>query len=379
MAKKIEIDRISLLNALNDIIPVISTKPSIPILGNVKIETCPDGMFIMASDLEITYSVKLEGDFDINDAVVNAVVLKNTLAKLKDDTISIEFIDSGIKVYSMCGEFNMPSFGIGKDFPVPPELNSVEPQMRFIVDGESITRCLRIASRFTDKPESLRHILTGVLLQTMGSEISIVATDATKMAVMKTDIKPDGSGSFILPQKFLTVFTKKNTTDKVSFTLFQKNCMVEFDDTIIVIRLIDGEFPAWQSVIPQEFDYDCIVNTEEYTDGVVLCNIGANMSGIIKNTFSVNKLNLKADDGNYGYSSVIDVSREYKFDTGIEFIVAFQAESILAILKSIDVEHINVRMNDPKKAVIVHPAIINGEGEEINKDVLFLIMPFLVN
>ena len=197
----------------------------------------------------------------------------------------------------------------------------------------------------------------------------MAATDGNRLARIKEVInnQDDESSSVIIPSKALQEFSRiaAGVEDEVvSIVISQGRLVFKLSDRILFSRLLEGQYPKYDQLIPQTCEKEAIVNREDLINSLDRVSTMVNeRTSIVKFTFSDNTVQLKADTPDAGASEdTVDV--EY---SGDELAIAFNYRYVLDSLRVMDSEKINIGLGGSLSATLFRP-----ESEE---DYLCLIMP----
>ena len=250
---KFVVSSTELLKHLNAISRVISSKNTLPILDNFLFRLEGKSLSITASDLETTLITTMELDHSEDDGLVAlpAKILLDTLKEFPEQPLSFQ-LDAdtmGMSILSANGKFAIPGQN-GEEFPNQPTLNpehyTINVPHDVMLNG--INKTL-----FATADDELRPVMNGINIEISPVEMTFVASDAHKLVRYKrTDAKSDNEASFILPKKPASLL--KNLLPKEDFDVVlefdEKNAIFQLTGFKMVCRLVEGRYPAYNSVIP---------------------------------------------------------------------------------------------------------------------------------
>ena len=250
---------------------------------------------------------------------------------------------------------------LSDEFPFPPRLEekSLEMSKSFLTDNLPFIL-------FTSSTDDARPILTGVNFVATDDELAIVSTDGFRLSLVKEKRKGLIS-SMIIPAEFLQEVLKAiKNAKKVSFTHSSKEKIIVFniDDEEFYSRLIDGEFPPYERVIPAEFKTKAVLNHEEFLRNTKLISIFArDYSNVILYEFGKDGLTLKPkEEGGKENKTVQDIVFE-----GEPQKVAFNYKYVIDFLNHINTKEIIVEILRPDA-----PVVFKAKG---NEAFIHIIMP----
>lgn len=277
---QVNISQESFSKALNFVTKAVSVKPSIPILANVMIEAKENMLTMSATNLEMGINVKQTVDTKASGSVtVPARTLAEFVGSLSVDKLSIELKEKKLLISNKhnSAEFNvMPS----DDFPPLPKPKG---DPIFIVDADDFSKSIKQVG-FAAATDDSRPVLTGLLFECTKRKLSMVGVDGFRLSKKTIDISKSTleQESFIVPAKSLqeletiisSLYEEKDVVRV--FLLKEKNQMIfEFKDIEVSTRLIEGEFPNYQQILPTKHTFAFSVDKETLAKTVKIVNIFA--------------------------------------------------------------------------------------------------------
>jgi len=374
---KFVISSTELLNHLQAISRVISNKNTLPILDNFLFQLNEKELKITASDLETTLitTIQLENVTDGGNIAIPARILTDTLKEFPDQplTFDINTDTFGIVITTENGKYNVVGQN-GEDFPQLPSLKkdqktSVQLPADVLLSG--IVKTL-----FATADDELRPVMNGIFIELYPDNMTFVASDAHKLVRYKRlDVKAEQESSFILPKKPASLL-------KAILPKEQKQVLIEFDDknaffTLseykLVSRLVEGNYPSYNSVIPTNNPNKLTIDRLELYNALKRVALFSNQaSNLIKLDLKGNQLNVSAQDIDFSISANERLNCQYEGD---DMEIGFKSNFLIEILSNLSSTDVVVELSDPSRAGILLPA----EKENIDEDVLMLIMPMMIN
>jgi DNA polymerase III subunit beta len=342
----------------------ITQKSSLPILSNILLEADTNAIKLTATDLDIgicSVSPLLAGQegaitipakkfFDIVKSLPEGTDL--SLSVKKNNIISIKGGKAQFKIVGLPKE----------DFPNLPLFEDKES----IVMEQKVLKELINFSDFAISKDDSRHVLTGVLFSVKGKSVSMVATDGRRMAAVKKEIKvsKEIERESIIPSKTVQE-VKRQLKDEgeVKIQFSNNQIMFSFEDSFIISRLIEGEFPDYNKVIPAESENKVKVNKNELLDATRRVSIFTDQeSQAVKLLIQKTKMTLSKTTPYLGEAKE-EVKIEYTGEN--EMSIGFNPKYIIDVLKNIKEEEIEMEVNDYNK-----PGVIR-KGEEY----IYVVLP----
>ncbi|WP_423126613.1 DNA polymerase III subunit beta [Gaoshiqia sp. Z1-71] len=374
---KFVVSSTELLSHLNAISKVISSKNTLPILDNYLFQLEDNRLTVTASDLESTLitSLTLDNTEGQGDIAVPAKLLNDTLKEFPEQplTFKIDADTYGIDIYSENGKFSIVGQN-GDDFPQLPVLREESAstiQMNHDVLQSGISRTL-----FATADDELRPVMNGVLVELGQNDLTFVASDAHKLVrYRRSDAKAEVDSSFILPKKpaalLKNLLSKEEFDVKLQFD--EKNAFFTLSNYKVICRLVEGNYPSYNSVIPSNNPNKLLVDRLEFYNTIKRVSVFANQaSNLIKFHIDDNQLVVSAQDVDFSISAVERLKCQYEGD---EIEIGFKSTFLLEILQNLSSSEVRVELSDPTRAGLLLPAEKSFDEE----DVLMLLMPMMIN
>ena len=373
---KFVVSSTELLARLQSVTRVISSKNSLPILDNFLFVLQDGTLSITASDLETTLktSMTIENVFEEGEITVPAKLLVDSLREFADQPLEFKTNDNQLilDITWATGNAKLP-YTTAEDYPAIPELEdnctTIAINSRTLLEG--INRTL-----YATAEEELRPVMNGIYFDIDDSSSTLVASDAHKLVCYtRHDIKSDNKSSFILPKKPSSVL--KNILGKgdedVIIKFDARNATFVFESFNLVCRLVEGNYPAYKSVIPKNNTNKLVINRLDFLNSarrVAVCSNQASSQVRLKLTY--NTLTLSAQDLDFSISANENLICQYEGDN---MEIAFKSTFLIEILTNLPYTDISLELSEPSRAALILAAGPVDPQEEI----LALLMPMMVN
>lgn len=364
-----------LFSHLQAISRVINSKNSLPILDCVLMEVKEGILSLTASDSESTLTTSLPvNDTDGNGRfAVSARKFIDSLKEIPEQPLTFE-VDTNnfnIAIYYLNGKYSLVGQN-ADDFPLAPALraNPIHISMASKVLVNGINRTL-----FATAEDELRPVMNGVYMDMTPADITFVASDGHRLVRDKsTAAHADTNAAFILPKKpsniWKTLLTKGE--DEVTIDFDEKNAVITASEYKMVCRLIEGRYPNYNSVIPQDNPYKVRIDRQAMMSALRRVSVfSSQASSLIKLHLDNNQLQISAQDIDFSTSAEEILTCEYD---GNPMSIGFKSTFLIDILNNLNAEEVIIELTDPSRAGVIVPA----EQEE-NDDVLMLLMPMMLN
>ena len=374
---KFVVSSTDLLGHLQAVSRVISSKNTLPILDNFLFRLDGNELEITASDLESTLITKmtLENTSDSGSIAVPARILTDTLKEFPEQPLTFEIDNDKLSVVinSENGKFTVVGQNAG-DFPQMPSIKqdqkaTIEVPAEVLYSG--INKTL-----FATADDELRPVMNGVYVELATDNLTFVASDAHKLVRYKrTDAKADTDSSFILPKKPASLL--KNVLPKeenpVTIEFDDKNAFFSMTEYKLVCRLVEGNYPSYNSVIPTENPNKISIDRVEFYNTLKRVSVYSNQaSNLVKLALTGNQITVSAQDIDFSISAYERLNCQYE---GEDMEIGFKSTFLIEILSNLSSTDVIVELSDPTRAGIMLPAVSENEAE----DVLMLLMPMMIN
>lgn len=362
-----------LFTHLQAVSKVVNSKNPISILDNFLFNLSGNTLVITASDQETTLTTHVEVTNAEGSGKFAAGVkeLLDMLKELPDQGLAVEINDQNlaINISYLNGEFNFIGIN-GNEFPVkaPNEDNA----KTFVLPAEKVARGIQ-QTIFAVGTESLRPVMMGIYWDIKPDEIAFVSTDTHKLVRFRElSLNTGLEQSFILPTKpasILASILDKQEGD-VKITIDTKSATFESADYLLSCRFVNGRYPNYNSVIPQDNQHTVTIDRMTILAAIKRVSVTANSGGLVKLDLKENQIHLSTQDIDFSKSSEEVISCDY---AGPEMLIGFNDDNIIDVLNNIGHDMVTIELMDPSRAGIFKP----GEQRE-NEDLLILLMPMMV-
>ena len=365
-----------LLKHLNAISRVISSKNTLPILDNFLFKLEGTRLEVTASDLETTLITQMTLDSVEGEGVVaiQAKILLDTLKEFPEQplTFKINLETMSVELFSLNGKYSVPAQN-GEDFPALPQLN--ETHYRISASHDVMLNGIN-KTLFATADDELRPVMNGIFVELSADAMTFVASDAHKLVRYKRlDAKSEDEASFILPKKPASLL--KNLLPKEDFDVKlqfdEKNAVFTLTGFKMVCRLVEGRYPAYNSVIPLSNPNKLIIDRLEFYNTLRRVSVFANQaSNLVRLKLTATQMIVSAQDIDFAISAVETIKCDYD---GQEMEIGFKSTFLIEILSNLSSGDVRMALSDPSRAGLLLPA----ETESENEDVLMLLMPMMIN
>ena len=366
----------ALSSKLNMLAKVIGSKNSLPILDCFLFQVANGEMSITASDSDNVIKSTLaltdhdgEGEF----CVPNRVIL-DALKELPEQPLHFDVDTAGeaiaIKIVYQNGLYNFTGQS-AEDYPRTQSMNdactTVSLPTEMLINN--ISRSL-----FATANDELRPVMNGIYFDLTADALAIVASDGHKLVRSKNfTIKSESPSAFNLPKKpasLLKNILSKDGEDAI-IKFDDRSAEIQFTDGVMRCRLIDGRYPNYNSVIPNNPNEVTVDRRGLQSALRRVLPFASESSQLIRFHIESGRFEVSSEDIDFSTSAKEQLSCEYN---GSPMSIGFKGSSLMEILSNLTSDNIIIQLADPSRAGIIVPA----EQPE-NEDILMLIMPMLLN
>lgn len=354
---------------------VINSKNAMPILGNFFFKIAGDDLTITASDNEVYLTTKVEliaseGDIEFT---VNAKTIQDAIKEIPEQPMEFDVDTNTLEMvigyqngrYTLMGE-SAEAYPLSK----PMDDDAAELSIASEALYASINRAL-----FATGDDQLRPVMNGVFFDYQTSGLSIVASDGRKLACTRLFAhNAEQNTCFNLPKKpaniIKGILQKEEGDTIIRFT--QRNAELNTESYYMSCRLIEGKFPNYNSVIPQNNPNSMTVNRQSLIAALrrilIFSNVG---SPLVKLHIEPGRLEVSTKDMDYRRSGQESLLCEYD---GAPMNIGFKGTLLVELLNNLEDEEVIFRLADPSRAGIIVPA---QQGEDV--EIVMLLMPMMLN
>lgn len=258
---KFSCEKSTLFDAINIASRAVTNKSTIALLEGLRL-TATDTLTLAGYDLQLGIRTTIEADVvEPGEIVLNARLFGDIVRKLPDDVVYVE-TDDKLLTTIRCGRsvFNLIA-AASDDFPQMPEVDCDSQ----LVLPQPVLKSMIAGTIFAVSDNEAKPIHTGCLFETENGVFSMVAVDGYRLSIRREKLDAPAM-SFVVPGGALREIERILSDDKEkTVTIYpdEKHILFEIDGTVLITRLIDGQFLKYRSAIPEEFDHEVIINVRD--------------------------------------------------------------------------------------------------------------------
>ncbi|MDF2610993.1 MAG: polymerase beta subunit [Lachnospiraceae bacterium] len=365
---KIVCPKNELLNRVNIVLKAVPAKTTMPILECLIIEVKTDYIKLITNDMELGIETLVKGSIiEQGSVAINAKVFSEIVRKLPDNDVIIE-TDSNYVTTIVCEKAKFTISGRStEEFPYLPK---IEKQEGVTLSQFTLKEVIR-QTVFSISDNESNKIMTGELFEIKSNELKVVSLDGHRISIRKIILKNEYDDiKVIVPGKTLIEVSKilsGEFSEEVNLFFTDKHIIFEFDDTVVLSRLIEGEYYKINQMLSSDYETKVTINKKELLsciDRATLLVKETEKKPIIIN-IDDNKVELKINSTIGSMNEEIDITKE-----GKDIMIGFNPRFLIDALKVIDDEEIDIYLINPKA-----PCFIRDKEESY----IYLILPVNFN
>ncbi|MGN0006831.1 MAG: DNA polymerase III subunit beta [Alistipes sp.] len=372
---KFTVSSSALLSLLATTGKVINSKNTLPILDYFLMELKGDELKVTTSDLEttLTSTLKVSNVEEEGKVAAPAKLMLDVLKECSEMPLTLEVNSANweIKIGWMSGGSSVPGAN-----PVSyPTVQSLEAdKIDVTLDVDTLVNGIN-KTIFATADDELRPVMNGVFINLDDSVLTCVATDAHKLVKYSTECKCAAKASLILPKKpanlLKTMLLKEEADVQMSFD--SNNAVFRLSNSTLICRLIEGNYPNYNAVIPAANPNKLLIDRIELVNGIKRVAVCANpTTNLIRMEIGANKVSLTAQDLDFYVSANETLSCSYE---GEPITIGFKSTFLVEILSNIETPTVQVELADSTRAGVFKPVY----DDKQNSTTLMLLMPMMIN
>jgi len=351
-----------LLDGLQQVQNVVSTRSTLPILSNSLVHARKEGVSLMATDLDLAVRCPVEAKVLREGATtLPARRLFSIVRELAHNDVSVDVDDKDIATIQSGGSL-FKIHGLAEaEFPQLPKLNGAK---SFSLEQKVLKDAFK-KTAYAMSGDETRYVLNSVLLNIKEDKMITVATDGRRLALSEydLDLPKETRGELLIPSKTVAEI-QRLLKDKgnVSLNFTENQVAFEMDGTLLVSKLVDGTYPNYRQVIPTEAKERISLERETFHQALHRAALLVNEKNpIVKLQFSKNNLSITANAPDVG-ESCESLAINYK---GADITMGFNPYYVLDALQNLDNDEIFMELTDE-----LSPGVI-----KLNAPFLYVVMP----
>lgn len=361
---KLVCSKANLLNGVQTVSKAVPSKTTMSILECILVDATNGEIKLTANDMELGIETTIEGQIVEKGIIaLDAKMFLEIVRKLPDSDITIE-TDASFKVAITCEKAKFTIIGkSGEDFSYLP---AVEKDDSIVMSQFTLKEVVR-QTIFSISDNDNNKLMTGELFDINGEEFKIVSLDGHRISIRKIQLKNSYSPKkVVVPGKTLNEVSKilpGDADSDVTISFTEKHIVFEFDKTVVVSRLIEGEYFKIDQMLSSDYETKVRVNKKEFLSCIdratLLVKEGDKKPIIVNITDSGMELKINSALGSM--NEEIDIQKQ-----GKDLMIGFNPKFLIDALRVIDDEEVDLYMVNPKA-----PCFIKNAEESY----IYLILP----
>lgn len=358
---KLKVMKEDLLSALQRVHPAVPTRTTLPVLSNLLLEVTGQSLCVTASDLAMTVRASMPATVEEEGATTlearRLIPIVRELAgpeiEIQTEPAEVTVLTSGAAVFRLKGVS-------AEDFPVLPKLSEAN---KYVIDKRLFRGMLQKTVYAASKDES-REVLNGILVEIGSDRLTVVGTDGRRLAMVEQEA--DGLGpdaAVIIPTRAVTEMIEILDGDgNATLSVMGKQAALDSGNVILFTSLVEGKFPNYRLVIPQQANLRVVLPREAFLNALRRVSLLTNQSThSIKVRFLKDTVQISAETPEVG-EAMEELEVKY---VGKEMLIPFNPEFLMEPLKTLVCDEVFFDMNDE-----ISPALM-----KTNEPFLYVIMP----
>ena len=361
---KLVCSKSNLLKSVNIVLKAIPGKTTMPILECILIDASTNNIKFTANDMELGIETIVDGTIlEKGIVAIDAKIFSDIIRKLPDNDVTIE-TDGNLTTTITCEKAQFSISGqSGEEFSYLPY---VERDNHIVVSQFTLKEVIR-QTIFSIAANENNKMMTGELFEVKGDMLRVVSLDGHRISIRKIELKEEYSDiKVVVPGKTLIEISKilsGETEDEVSIFFTKNHIVFEFDDTVVVSRLIEGEYFRIDQMLSSDYETKIQVNKKELLDCIDRATLLVKESDKKPIILSItdDNIELKIQSQIGSMDEEIDINKE-----GKDIMIGFNPRFLIDALRVIDDETVDIYLMNPKA-----PCFIRDEQQSY----IYLILP----
>jgi DNA polymerase-3 subunit beta len=359
---KLVCEREELSRGLQSVLRSVGVRAGIPALSGVLIELTDTDLSLTTTDLELTTRIKLSLTGEAGKVLVPARLLAEIVRGLSSDEVEFVTENGTVRVAGGRTRYEIRSLP-PEDFP---RVDAVSDTRTLALEGDVLSRALGQVVPAASRDET-RPVLTGVLLEGEGDELRVVATDSYRLAVRTLGAEDVDGVRVLVPARAVSEVARLAAGNQVRIEVSSSQIGFHVRDALIQSRLIEGEFPAYRQLLPEDLPNTLRLEKGPFLEALKRVAVLAQDATPVFIELGAERIRISCHAQGLGEAAE-DVDGVY---SGDEMRAAFNATYLETGVAATDSDEVVLALSDPQR-----PALIHAPDD---RQFLYLLMPIRVN
>lgn len=351
-----------LSTGLQSVLRSVGARAGIPALSGVLVELSDSDLTLTTTDLELTTRVRLVLTGEAGKVLVPARLLSEIVRKLSSEEVELITDNGTVRIAGGRAKYEIRSLP-PEDFP---QIDAPSDTRSLTLDGSVLGKAFSQVTTAASRDET-RPVLTGVLFEGAGDELRIVATDSYRLAVRTLPAPGVGDLKVLVPARAVSEVARLGPSEEVRIEISSSLIGFHVGDASIQSRLIEGEFPSYNQLIPAEQPNTLRIGKEPFVESLNRMAVMAQDSTPVFLELSEERIGISCHAQGLGESSE-EVDGAY---TGEEIRAAFNPGYLETGVGAAETDEVVIGFNDPQR-----PALIHAPDD---REFVYLLMPIRVS
>ena len=359
---RVTVQKDELAHKLGVVARAVSTRTAVLVLGGIRLRAEGGRLHVAATDMELSLRASVDATVEgEGEVVVPGRLLLDIARALPSDDVTIAHRpeEAAVSVTAGTASYRLHTYS-SEDFPRLPEVDTTQLHS---VEREALVETVQRVGRSASRDES-RPVLTGILVRFEPGKVVMAATDSYRLAVKETPVSGElPELEAIIPARALQELSRiAGSGDEVQLGLQENHVVFGAGGTWLTTRRIDGQFPNYRQLLPEQFEHELQLPREELLEVVRRVSLMAQRNSPLRLRFAEGELTVSAVTQDVGESRE-SLPAGYSADA---MEIGFNAEFLRDGLESVDADTVKLKLISP-----LRPAVLEGEAD----DYTYLIMP----
>ena len=370
---KFQVDRAEFQKAISRVEGIISAREIRSVISNILVEAQDGKVTLTTTDLEIGIKTSLTGQVQEPGAItLPAKKLSQTVREFRSENMQFNAeADNRIMLMDAGGQSRAHITLIGAPADEYPRIPSL-PDKKFTPFPAGVALEMMKKTGYAVAEEDARYVFNGLYIINKGTRVAFVGTDGRRLSKVERDFpeEPPFASGIILPNKAVKELQKlldSGADGRVAHDEKERRVYFRLGDVDLITKLIEGQYPDYQQVIPRKLDTELVFNRVNFEHSLRTVSVMASeTSRQVRFTFSGDGLRLSSQTPDLGEAyDTLDVPY-----TGEEMTIAFNSHYVMDIIRVLDTEEIRLSFSNPSA-----PAVIRDPGDQ---EFVAVIMPMKI-
>ena len=366
---KIICQKTDLLNGVNTVLKAVPTRTTLPILECILLDATNDSFKLISNDLELGIESTVNAEIIKKGQIaLDAKMFSEIVKKLPSSIVEIS-VDENMKTTIICekSKFNI-SGQSGDEFLKLPKIE----KDNYIKLSQLCFKEMIHQTIFSIAIEEVRPVLTGELIEINDNHFNIVSVDGHRVSIRYSKLENNKNNiNVVVPGKTLNEISKilSSEEEKEVYIYFtDKHILFELNDSIVVSRLLEGEFPKYEQIFSKDYETKVTINRREFFNSI-------ERAALISKDGKKTPIKININDSNLIITSNTELGTSYEevniIKEGKNLDIAFNPRFLIEALRVIEDEEINIQFTNP-----LSPCIIKQTD---GNDYKYLILPIRIS